>query len=299
MTLTAPPAIDLGPIRELYPFVPQALDLPAGRLSYLDEGRGPVVLLLHGNPTWSFYYRRMVLALRPHFRVIVPDHLGCGLSAKPQDYSYHLNDHIENLAALLEHLAIREAAMVVHDWGGPIGLGCAVRRVFRLRSLVLLNTAAFLSPRIPLRIALCQVPLVGDVAIRGFNAFAGLTPLMAVEKPMDPLVRQGYLLPYRSWQDRIGNLRFVQDIPMYPAHPGWALVESIDRQLATFHDIPVSIFWGGKDWCFSDYFLQEWLVRFPHAEVWRFDDAGHFVLEDAHAELIPRALHFLQRSAGA
>jgi cis-3-alkyl-4-acyloxetan-2-one decarboxylase len=293
LALAATAPHDLAVLGELYPFVPRRLAVPGGALSYLDEGQGPPVLLLHGNPTWSLYYRRLVLALRATHRVIVPDHLGCGLSDKPLDYPYRLANHIENVGHLLRHLGISEADLVVHDWGGAIGMGAATLGHLRARRIVVLNTAAFLSPRIPLRIALCKLPLLGALAVRGLNGFAGAATFMATERPLTPELRRAYLLPYHDYASRIAVHRFVQDIPLSPAHPTWALIDGIDRELATLRDRPMLILWGGKDWCFSDYFLAGWLQRFPAAQAMRFDDAGHYVLEDAHAEIVPRIVRFL------
>ena len=285
---------DLAPIRSIYPFEQHRLDVAGGTIHYVDEGHGPAVLMLHGNPTWSFYYRRLIAALRERQRVIVPDHMGCGLSDKPQDYPYRLANHIENLGRLVQHLGLTECDLVVHDWGGAIGLGYAVQRAIRVRRLVLLNTAAFLSPHIPWRIGVCKLPGVGDLAIRSLNGFAGGATIMAVERPLDPQVRAGYLLPYQTYHDRIANLRFVQDIPLRPAHPTWPLIDAIDRQLGMFRETPTLILWGGKDWCFNDYFLADWMQRLPEARVRRFDDAGHYVLEDAHAEIVPAVAQFLR-----
>lgn len=290
--LAAPVPYDLSPIRELYPFHTAQLALPGAVMSYVDEGAGPPALLVHGNPTWSFYYRRLIAALSPRQRVIAPDHIGCGLSEKPQRYPYRLATHIENLGRLVDQLELKQVDLVVHDWGGAIGLGWAVRHPERVRRIVVLNTAAFLSPRIPLRIAVCRYPVFGDLAVRGLNAFAGAATLMAVERPMTPAVRQGFLLPYGSWADRVAIQRFVRDIPMSPRHPSWAAVDAIDRELPVLRDKPMLILWGGKDWCFSDHFLEGWLQRCPAAEVVRFDQAGHYVLEDAHEEIVPRVARF-------
>lgn len=286
----APP--DLAPIRELYPFHTARLEVPGGSLSYVDEGAGRPALLLHGNPTWSFYYRRLIAALSRRQRVIAPDHMGCGLSDKPQHYPYRLADHIDNLGHLVESLDLGPVDLVLHDWGGAIGMGWAVRNPQLVRRIVVLNTAAFLSPRLPLRIAVCRTPLLGDLALRGLNAFAAAATLMAVERPMSPEVRRGYLLPYNSWASRIAQLRFVQDIPMRPQHPTWPLVDAIDRELPALRHKPMLILWGGKDWCFDDHFLAGWLRRFPAARALRFDDAGHYVLEDAHEEIVPRVVQF-------
>ena len=290
-----PPAYDLTRIESIYPFAQHQLDVPGGTINYVDEGRGPAVVMLHGNPTWSFFYRRLILALRDTHRVIVPDHLGCGLSDKPQNYPYRLENHIENLGRLLTQLGIDQYDMVVHDWGGAIGFGNAVQRPEGVRRLVLFNTAAFLSPRIPWRIGVCKIPLLGDLAIRGLNGFAGGATLMAVERPLDPQVRAGYLLPYASWHDRVANLRFVQDIPLHPAHPTWDTVDGIDRRLGAFRDTPALILWGGRDWCFTDHFLAGWMQRLPNARVLRYDDAGHYVLEDAHEAIVPEVMNFLAR----
>jgi cis-3-alkyl-4-acyloxetan-2-one decarboxylase len=279
----------------LYPFSPRRYAVPGGELSYLDEGHGPPVVLLHGNPTWSFYYRRLVTALRARHRVIVPDHLGCGLSDKPLDYPYRLQNHIDNLGALLQHLGISEADLVVHDWGGAIGMGAATQGYLTPKRIVVLNTAAFLSPHVPLRIAICKLPLFGSLAVRGLNGFAGLATFIAVERPLAPDVRRAYLFPYRNYRSRIAIHRFVQDIPLTPQHPTWAVVDAIDRELGLLRDRPMLILWGGKDWCFNDYFLAGWLQRFPQAQAVRFDEAGHYVLEDAYEEIVPRVVQFLAR----
>lgn len=283
---------DLAPIRDLYPFHTARLAVPGGWISYVDEGAGPPVVMLHGNPTWSFYYRRLIAALSPTRRVIVPDHMGCGLSARPQRYPYRLANHIDNLGDLLRHLDLGPVDLVVHDWGGAIGMGWATRNPDLVRRIVVLNTAAFLSPRLPLRIAVCRWPLFGDVALRGFNAFAAAATVMAVERPMAPEVRRGFLLPYNNWANRIAQLAFVRDIPMHPGHPTWAVVDGIDRELVNLRSKPMLILWGGKDWCFSDHFLQGWLQRFPAAQAVRIDHAGHYVLEDAHEEVVPRVRAF-------
>lgn len=292
-TLAAPAPLDLAPIRELYPFRTARLALPGGALSYVDEGSGPPVVMLHGNPTWSFYYRRLIAALSGAHRVIAPDHMGCGLSDKPQGYPYTLSRHIANLGALIDHLGLATVDLVLHDWGGAIGMGWATANPGRVRRIVVLNSAAFLSPRLPWRIAACRAPVLGDLAVRGLNGFALGGTFMAVERPMAPEVRRGYLLPYRSWADHVAIQAFVRDIPMAPSHPTWAVVDAIDRELAALRDRPALILWGGRDWCFTDHFLAGWLERFPAAEAARFDDAGHYVLEDAHEAILPRIARFL------
>jgi haloalkane dehalogenase len=291
------PTKELPPeVRELYPFAPHWLETPAGRLHYVDEGprdAAAAVVCVHGNPTWSFYYRNLIKELAPHFRVIASDHLGCGLSDKPQDFSYRLADHIENLARLVETLKQTTVHFVVHDWGGPIGLGVTERLAERLGRLVVLNTAAFSGP-CPTRIRVCRLPVAGPLLVRGLNGFAGPAACMAVTKPLLAAVRRGYLWPYRSWADRVAVLRFVQDIPLEPNHPSAAALRAIETGLEKLRDRPLLLAWGMRDFCFTPWYLAEWKKRFPQAQAREFPEAGHYVLEDAGAELWTAITDFLR-----
>ena len=292
--MSAAPPTDEA-FRALYPFQSRFHTIGPHRLHYLDEGSGEPVVMLHGNPTWSFYYRRLAAELRATHRVIVPDHMGCGFSDKPQDYPYTLATHAANLKDLLDSLKIGRLNLVVHDWGGPIGLACAVRDPDRIARLVILNTSGFLSRRIPLRIAACRIPAFGALAVRGFNAFARAALSMAVchRERMTPDVRAGYLRPYDSWANRVAVLRFVQDIPMSPAVPSHGIVAEIEGGLAKLKAKPMLIQWGARDWCFDLSFLDGWRRRFPEASVDAYEDAGHYVLEDAYERVIPRIKSFL------
>ena len=252
--------------------------------------------MLHGNPTWSFFFRNLAILLQDTYRVIVPDHMGCGFSDKPQDYSYNLKTHIDNLETLLADLDIEKFSLVVHDWGGAIGMGLAVRNPERVESVVVMNTAAFPSQRIPLRIRMCRVPLLGDLIVRGFNGFARGALTMAVVNKMTPAVARGYLEPYDSWAHRIALLRFVQDIPLTPKDASWKSLTEIDHGLKLLQDIPMLVLWGGRDFCFTRHFYNEWLQRFPGAESHFFPDAGHYVLEDAFNAMAPRLTTFFQKN---
>ena len=136
----------------LYPFKSHSLDLDSYRYHYLDEGQGETLLMLHGNPTWSFYYRNLILDLKKTYRCVVPDHMGMGKSDKPQNYPYTLSQHIDNLVALVSELSLKDITLVVHDWGGAIGMGFAVRYPEKVKRLILFNTAAFLSKKIPIQL---------------------------------------------------------------------------------------------------------------------------------------------------
>ena len=281
-----------------YPFASHFAELPGGRMHYLDEGPkdAPVLLMLHGNPTWSFYYRNLVRSFSDTHRTIAPDHLGCGLSDKPQDYSYTLANHIENLERLIDRLELRSVTLVLHDWGGAIGMGLAVKRPELVDRFVILNTAAFPAERMPWAIGLCRIPGLGALTIRGFNAFArgALMSCVVHRERLTPEVKAGYLMPYDSWKNRVANLRFVQDIPMSEEHPGYALLVEIGEKIGQFSDRPMLICWGAKDFVFDDWFFGEWKRRFPRAEAHYFIDAGHYVLEDAHERIVPHMRRFLR-----
>lgn len=279
----------LAPIRRIYPFKSHYLDLGSARLHYLDEGprdSSATVLMLHGNPTWSFYYRELIRALSPTCRVIAPDHVGCGLSDKPQHYPYRLQQHIDNTRRLIDQLELRNIHLVVHDWGGAIGFGLAVSEPERFQRLIVLNTAAFFGP-MPWRIAVCRASVAGALAVRGANAFVRGAILTACKNRdrMTSEVKRGYLLPYDSYANRVAVHRFVQDIPTQPSHPTYGLIESIDARLHRLPDHPMLICWGMKDFCFNETFLNGWIERFPAAQVHRFPNAGHYVLEDASADI--------------
>ena len=280
----------MTPLAE-YPFNPKVfLTADGDRLSYLDEGDGPTVVMAHGNPSWSYLYRNVVTALKDKYRCIVPDHLGCGFSDKPQDYPYRLQNHIDNFTALLDSQGVERCVVMVHDWGGAIGMGWAGQHPERVAGLVVLNTAAFHSHRIPLRIAVCRWPLLGALLVRGLNGFAGPATFMAVRKKMRPEVKAGFLAPYDSWANRVAVHRFVQDIPLRPGHSSWESLTQVETSLDRLTDKPMLICWGGRDFCFNDHFYREWQQRFPGAQSHYFPEAGHYVLEDA----LPGVLEHLQ-----
>ncbi|MBF0275101.1 MAG: alpha/beta fold hydrolase [Nitrospinae bacterium] len=243
------------------------------------------MLMLHGNPTWSYYYRNVVKKFSSSYRCVVPDHIGCGNSDKPQNYAYQLRNHIDNLCFLVDFLKLENITLIVHDWGGAIGMGFAVRNPEKIKRIVILNTAAFLINRIPFRINICKLPFFGDIAIRGFNAFAKSALFMAVKKPLSPEVQAQYIKPYNNWKNRIATLRFVQDIPMTPSHPTWNTLKEIEEKLPLLNSTPKLICWGMKDFCFNDIFLKRWETIYPEAEIHRFENAGHYVLEDAQEEI--------------
>jgi haloalkane dehalogenase len=280
-----------------YPFASHFLKIDGFKYHYLDEGSGPPLLMVHGNPTWSFYWRKLVSTFRDRYRVVAVDHLGCGLSETPSEaaYPYTLESRIDNLQQLVERLELRNITLAAHDWGGAIGMGTALRMPERFSRFIFFNTAVFRSRRCPWRIRICRTPLLGRLAVQGGNLFARAALRMATEKPtrFPPQVRSGYLAPYDNWHRRTAIYRFVQDIPLHPSHPTYSTLEQIEKQLSNFRNHPMCLIWGMRDWCFSPHFLERFQEFFPEAEVHPIDDAGHYVVEDADQQIVPILESFL------
>jgi len=262
-------------------------------LHYLDEGEGPPVVMLHGNPSWSFYYRALVEAVSPTHRVIVPDHIGCGLSDKPGDarYGYTLENRVGDLERLLDHLGVDEdVSLVVHDWGGMIGAAFAARRPERIAKLVVMNTAGFHMPAdktFPWALRVCRDTALGAWLVRGLNAFVrGTAWIGCKNRRMSKSLRDAYAAPYGGW---------VQDIPLEPGDRAYDLVTDTQERLPLLAHVPMLIAWGMRDFVFDEPFLREWRKRFPDAEVHRFPNAGHYILEDEAAALVPLIRDFLDR----
>lgn len=294
------------PPKELFPFESRWIEIDGHRLHYIDEGPkdAPVLLMVHGNPTWSFYYRNLVLRLRDRYRCIVPDHMGCGLSDKPDDahYDYHIKRRIQDLDALVE-ATIGDAAplsLVVHDWGGMIGFGWAASRAERIERCVILNTAAFPMPTdksFPFALWLGGRTKFGAGLIRGINAFSGMASRIAFKKPVSAEVRAAYTGPYDSWANRIATVRFVQDIPLKADDRGYDIIAGTASQLHHFADTPCLLAWGLKDFVFDETFYRKWQEYLPKAELYPLNDCGHYVLEDGGEPLLDRIEGFLTEHA--
>jgi len=281
------------------------LGIRGQRMHVIDAGpaqaaRGTLVMV-HGNPTWSFYYRRLVAQFSDRYRCIVPDHIGMGRSDKPDAaaYSYTLGQRIADLDKLLEELCPRgPLTLILHDWGGMIGMGYALRHRARIARLVLMNTAAFKLPAgktLPWPLALCRTPWLGAVAVRGLNLFCKGAARQCINTAMlSDTEKTELLAPYDNWANRIAVHRFIQDIPLRPGDTSHACATLIERDLGQFLDCPTRIFWGGRDFVFDDDFLAQWQSIWPQAVVYRFPQAGHYVLEDAHEQIIALLEEFLQ-----
>lgn len=282
---------------DLLPYESKEFDVGRFKTRYLDEGSGDETLLcVHGNPTWSFYYRRVIESFSATHRVIAVDHLGCGRSDKParSEAEYSLAAHRDRLVSLIEHLDLQNVTLIAHDWGGAIGLSSLVKTKSRFKRIVLLNTGAFPPPYIPLRIGVCRTPVLGTLAMRGANLFAKAAVTMAMSRnAMSPNVARGLLAPYDNWTNRVAIDTFVRDIPMTKKHPTYETLKQLESDLAGLADLPSLLVWGMKDWCFNAVCLERFESVWPQSTVVKIADAGHYVIEDAPDETLDAIGNFL------
>jgi pimeloyl-ACP methyl ester carboxylesterase len=278
----------------------RTIDRDGLSLHYIDEGSGPPVVMIHGNPAWGILFRQLIDDLSGSHRVVVPDHIGCGLSEKPGDtrYAYTLNSRVDDLELLLDSLGLdRDLTLVMHDWGGMIGMTYATRHPDRVARLVVCNTAAFHKPAaksFPWVLALCRNWVIGACLVRGLNLFChGTAWIGCKRRPMERDLRLAYIAPYDSWENRIAILRFVQDIPLSKRDRTFDLVSWVDERLSSLSGVPMLILWGMKDFVFDRHCLNEWLRRFPEAEVVRFPESGHYLFEDEPAGVALAVRSFL------
>ena len=269
-------------------------------MHYVDEGSGHPVVMVHGNPTWSFYWRALIADLREDHRAIAADHVGMGLSDKPPAgrYPHTLERRIADFGSFIAGLELTEPiTLIVHDWGGAIGLGWAVDHPDLVRRIVVTNTAAFHLPQgrsMPAALRLARSRPLGTASVLLANAFVRGAIRWGVAEPLDPAVRAGYLAAHSSVADRLAVLRFVLDIPLRPADPSYSTVTAVSDGLDRLAHVPMLICWGARDFVFDDHFLAEWQARFPGARVHRFADAGHLVMEDAADQIISLVRAFLR-----
>lgn len=295
--------VRLEGLENLYPFDSHYMDMDGLKIHYTDEGKGEPVVMVHGNPTWSFYFRNLILGLREDCRAIAPDHMGCGLSDKPSlaEYDFRLKSRIDDLDTLISRLNLdRKITLVMHDWGGMIGTAFALRKPERIGRIVVLNTAAFFPPggkSIPLRLKLIRnMPWFAVPAVQGLNLFALAALFMAPYKKLPPEIKKGLLAPYKSWRNRTAVLKFVQDIPLYETDPSYAIVASVDRELHRLDHIPMLILWGEKDFVFHRDYFQEWKKRFPTATAKIYPDAGHYLVEDIPDRILTEIKTFIAKN---
>ncbi len=287
-----------------WPYEPRFFETESGRMHYIDQGprSAPAVVFLHGNPTWSYLFRQLIGPLvSDGHRVLSVDHLGFGRSAVPDEAEhYTVERHSHRLATLLDSCALRDVTLVVHDWGAPIGLPWAAQRPEAIRGLFVLNTFA---PHLPgpmgqrSSLRLLRSRLLGQMLVKGRNLpteqflFKAGT---AHPEAFDETVKQAYRAPHPDRRSRTPMLVFPREIPMTADHPVAKLVNSTTAKLKSqLADKPVGICWGMKDVLFGEQVLDQWQQLFPHAQVHRIPDAGHFLPEDAPQQVLHRLTDFL------
>jgi haloalkane dehalogenase len=300
----------------LYPFAAHHHTLASGhRLHYVDEGPDqgaafvsptappttPTLVMVHGNPSWSFYYRDVIQHFRASRRCLALDHIGMGLSDRPpeHDYAYTLSQRMADFAEWLNAVAPDQMVdLMVHDWGGAIALSWAARHPKRVRKLIITNTWAFPLPAgrgLPLGLKFARSGL-GRWLIRRANAFSALAATrLGTRKRLPPAVARGLTAPYRGHPERrLATLKFVEDIPLTATDPAYSILKDTEARLPALNDHAMLLAWGMHDWVFTPEVLALWQGHFPSAEVACYDEAGHYLNEDAGPMLIQRIATFLQ-----
>src|SRR3954452_13506531 len=280
-------------------FEPRWIEAADLKLHHVDEGPrdGTTFLMLHGNPTWSYMYRRPIaeLAARGH-RCVAPDHMGFGRSDKPAHLgSYRLQAHIDNLGALIDQLDLRDVVLIAHDWGGPIGLGALLERRDRLRAALLINTWAWELPSfLPPFLREFRTEGLGEILALAGNLFVEAIPGGMASREVDPVMMSAYRAPFPDYWSRAGTLAFQRDIPLTERDRSAGLMSSIHERLPQL-DVPVTLVWGMRDRVFQPVFLDQWRELLPHAEVVELEDAAHFVVEDRPDAVAAAAAALLAR----
>lgn len=268
-------------IKKHLPFKSHYITISGHQMHYIDEGKGPVVLLLHGNPTWCFYYRNLIQELKSQFRVIAPDFIGMGLSDHPKNTHFRAADRIEHLQEFIDSLKLERFAVVMHDWGGSIGSGIAVRNASKIDRLIYLNTTLTVTESLPKIIKTAASPLIGKFLTMHTRRFLKLTTEVGVSKKLDKEVKKCYLLPYKTRARRSAIWDFVDDIPFTSQHPSYSSMLELASRIPDLADVPVQIIWGLKDPCFHREMLNHVAALFPQARVLEIPEASHLVLEDS------------------
>lgn len=301
----APSDIDGRPVHR---FLTMDWRSSGGRMHYADSAgagtsRGPAgpVIMVHGNPTWSVMFEKLFALLAPEFRCLAPDHLGCGLSDKSGDLDYSFASRCRDFAAFVQHAVGNSPFhLLVHDWGGPVGLDYAVQNPDRILSLTACNTGAFPNPkanRLPWQIRACRLPYIGQLLVQSpLNAFCRGTLRTAVGRPLTAHRQRDYLRPYDSWQNRRAVKQFVDEIPLRPGDANMGRLTAIAEGLERLRRHPVLLFWGARDFVFDCIFLETWQSYLPQAQTMVLETAGHLVLEEAESYELAAIRDFLRQA---
>ncbi|HBH05039.1 MAG TPA: alpha/beta hydrolase [Flavobacteriales bacterium] len=264
----------------LYPFQGKFMNLSVGRMHYLDEGTGETVVMLHGNPGWSFEYREVTKELSKTHRCIVPDLIGFGLSDKPKDWTYLPKDHAAVMEEFLDNLNLDSFTLVVNDWGGPIGLNYAIRHPEKIKKLVILNTWLWdvSDDKHYRKFSNMMGKGVGKFMTKHFNLFGKVVVKQAMGEPkkLDKKVHQHYYKHMENSSERKGCYTFPREII---GSSQW--LDSLWQQHTKINRIPTTFVWGMKDIAFRPQELDYWVEHWPDAGVTKLENVGHFPQEEA------------------
>ena len=280
---------------ELYPFEDHWMDIGGARFHYLDEGEGVPVLLLHGNPTWSFLYRDVITALRGEARLIAPDYPGFGMSAAPEDYGYTPAEHAAGVRTLVNHLGLEDLVIVVQDWGGPIGMDIATRNPGRVAGLTILNTWAWPADAFSTFFSVAMGGPWGPWLQQQRNFFATTLMGRSIRRPdrKRPEILAAYRAPFPTPESRRGTYVFPREI-----RTARAWLQGIEGKLGLLADKPVELVWAMKDPAFGrEKVIARWHRHFPGAPVDRIEDAGHYLQEDAPDRVVAGIRRVLARTS--
>jgi haloalkane dehalogenase len=277
------------PDRRLFPFESKWYESAVGPVHYIDEGSGPPILFLHGNPTWSFLYRGLVIRLRKHFRCIALDYPGFGLSVRPEDYGYTAAEHADIVTAMVRHLDLRDLTIMGQDWGGPIGMRLALDETPRLRALVMGNTWYWPLDAWHMKAfsyALSSAPMQGQILRR--NLFVEKLMPMAVKHPMADEVMHHYREALPTPKSRVGVAEFPRQLMEASLWLG-DLADEVREHLA---NVPLLLVWGIHDLAFPLTFMERFREDFKLTQIHRLD-AKHYIQEDAPGEIAEAIGDFL------
>ena len=271
-----------------YPFDSNYVEVDGGQLHYVDEGEGEPVLMVHGQPTWSFMYRYLIRGLSTHYRCIAVDHIGFGLSDKPRDWPYTPDGHAANIASLVKHLDLEPVNLIVHDWGGPIGLGWATAHREQVRRIVALDTWmwSMAEHRFGRWFSRIMGSELGQLGTRRLNLFIDVFMKYALPE-LWPEVGATYRGPLQNPEDRQGCAVF----PKLLTSP-W--LDEIWKRREVISDVPTRLIWGGADPAFPTEMRERLADIFENCEVSVHGGVGHFVAEELGERLVPEVFRFLQ-----
>ena len=283
-----------------FPFAPHYQTVNGFEMHFVDEGAGEPIVLVHGDPTWGYLYRMFIPALSGRRRCIVPDHMGMGKSGTPRDpYPYRLRHHIANLETLVLDLDLDDITLVLHDWGGPVGLGFATRHPRRIKRLVLMNTWAFApwpgGPFPRLLELICSERGERFVLERNGYLEPALVGTTHHSDRLTKTVMEAYRAPFPTPASRLALLCWSRDIPVTETDPSYAEMKGIEQGLAHFSRTPILLVWGMRDPVLPVSVLRRWHRIFPHATTHEIEDASHFVQEDAPERIVLWIEEFLDR----